>query len=568
MSRIDPLDPSKMDDVPGTVHLVDLEGTLIAKHSAEKGAQDIVLVPAPSNDPDDPLNWSPTRKGLATACMCVYTLMSGAASAMIYSVIEPIVADTGLTVGDLNAGTGYFFLLAGWGCLFWQPLALQYGKRPVYLISLLGIMGTQLWAPHINSNAQWIASRIVQGFFTAPIESLCEITVADLWFTHQRGRYMALYALFIVGSNSLAPVLAGFIDVGQGWQWVLYWSAIWQAIGFIFLFFFMEETNYNRQSVISQVSAAGSSESLSEKGVVSKPGLGINTVVGESEIGEVHGHSQTTYLDKLKLFRTDQLQQRNELLGMVIRPLKFLSFPVIFFAGFTYGANLVWFNVLNGSSPFAWLWDDSVADNILGTVSLVLASPPYNFAASSVGLSYLGPLIGTCIASAYTGFLGDWILVKLARRNNGIAESEHRLWLLLPQLLLLPFGLILWGVGAAHNVHWFGLIFGIGTIGCMATIGCQVSINYCIDSYRALGGDAIVTVILVRNTMSFAIGYGLTPWVTNMGLQNAFIVAAFAAIVQAGSFLVMIWRGKKWRISSVPRYLKYVEVMRAAGMIH
>ena len=32
---------------------------------------------------------------------------------------------------------------------------------------------------------------------------------------------MALYALFIVGSNSLAPILAGFIDVGQGWQWVL-----------------------------------------------------------------------------------------------------------------------------------------------------------------------------------------------------------------------------------------------------------------------------------------------------------------------------------------------------------
>ena len=56
--------------IPGTVHLVDLEGTLRAKH-ASGGQRDIVLVPAPSDDPDDPLNWSPRRKMLSTASMCM-----------------------------------------------------------------------------------------------------------------------------------------------------------------------------------------------------------------------------------------------------------------------------------------------------------------------------------------------------------------------------------------------------------------------------------------------------------------------------------------------------------------
>jgi hypothetical protein len=93
--------------VPGTVHLVDLEGTIRAKHASGAQLKDVVLVPAPSADPDDPLNWSPKRKWLSTASQSMYTLMVGIASAAIYSVLEPISKDTGLTLADLNAGTGY-----------------------------------------------------------------------------------------------------------------------------------------------------------------------------------------------------------------------------------------------------------------------------------------------------------------------------------------------------------------------------------------------------------------------------------------------------------------------------
>jgi hypothetical protein len=91
--------------IPGTVHLVDLMGTMSGRH-AESGQRDIVLVPAPSSDPDDPLNWSPRRKALSTVCMCVYTLMVGIASAAIYSVLVPISEETGISLNNLNQGTG------------------------------------------------------------------------------------------------------------------------------------------------------------------------------------------------------------------------------------------------------------------------------------------------------------------------------------------------------------------------------------------------------------------------------------------------------------------------------
>lgn len=231
------------------------------------------------------------------------------------------------------------------------------------------------------------------------------------------------------------------------------------------------------------------------------------------------------------------------------RPLIFLTFPVIFYAGFSYGSNLVWFNVLNATS------------------SLILGGT-YGFSASMVGVSYVSPLIGVALAAAYTGWVGDWFVVKRARKNEGIMESEHRLWLFTPSLLLIPFGLILWGVGAAHHVHWFGPILAMGVIAMTNTFGIQLSVAYCIDSYRALSGEAIITVIIVRNTMSFAIGYGITPWVTDMGLQNCFITAAFVGLAQVCTVYVMIKYGKRLREMSVPRYSKYVEQMARSGMVH
>jgi hypothetical protein len=36
-----------------------------------------------------------------------------------------------------------------------------------------------------------------------------------------------------------------------------------------------------------------------------------------------------------------------------------------------------------------------------------------------------------------------------------------------------------------------------------------------------LSGDLITTLILIRNTLSFAVNYGITPWVAALGYRES-----------------------------------------------
>lgn len=186
----------------------------------------------------------------------------------------------------------------------------------------------------------------------------------------------------------------------------------------------------------------------------------------------------------------------------------------------------------------------------------------------SVGLSYISCIIGVSIASLITGILSDWFVIRLARRNGGVFEPEQRLWLYAAATIILPAGMILWGVGAAHSVHWFGLLFAMFLISMCNAFGITLSLAYLVDSYREIAGDTLATCIIVRNTMSFAINYGITPWLNGLGYQNCFISVAFVGLAVCSVFLFMIKFGKRFREASRVKYWGEVRMRIEKGLVH
>jgi hypothetical protein len=128
----------------------------------------------------------------------------------------------------------------------------------------------------------------------------------------------------------------------------------------------MEETNHDRAplELISSPTVSDAAVLEKDEGAdVEKFGSSsdVRSNAEPAVISQVY--APQTYLQKLTLLDKPRPFQ---LPRVMARPLILLTFPVVAYAGFSYGSNLVWFNVLNG------------------TASLILSRPPYNF---SVGCS-------------------------------------------------------------------------------------------------------------------------------------------------------------------------------------
>ena len=533
------------DHVPGTVYLVDVAGQATsALHDVSHG--DIVLVPRPSSDPNDPLNWTNRRKLLAVSMAYLYVLGTGIATSLQYSVLADITADTGISTANLVQGTGVMFLFFGWACLLWQPIALVYGRRGVYLITMLLTVPMMVWTAYSSSSSEWFAHRVLIGIVVSPIESLAEVTVFDLYFAHNRGTYMGLYVFILFGSNFLAPLVAGWFNDAYGWRWTMHFGAIVCAVCFVVMFFFMEETIYFRDNATegeqidiptSDVFVKDEEHSASEKGTrtTATPSPLISTRTPAT-------HNINAGWKKYTLFKALPNRPSNlNMLRMAYRPvIMVFRFPTVAWSGFLYGINLAWYNVLNG------------------TASPVLTGAPYNWSAALVGCVYAGPIIGAAVASLWSGNAADWIALKLARRNNGIREPEHRLWVLAFSGVMSAAGLMTWGVGAYHSVHWVGLVFGLGmlTFGCVT--GGSIAVSYNVDCFKEIAGETTVSVMLIRNTIGFGFSYAITPWWTSQGLQNSFITAGMVSLACTFTFLIMIVYGKRMRRWSIPAYREYM----------
>lgn len=111
----------------------------------------------------------------------------------------------------------------------------------------------------------------------------------------------------------------------------------------------MEETNYSRSTITGQESQiqSGTETPVDLTPEAKEKQLEKGATVPSSTTDVVATPTPTptkvttkTFMQKIRLFEPGSFSKPNKLGGMMLRPLIFLSFPVIFYSGFSYGSNL------------------------------------------------------------------------------------------------------------------------------------------------------------------------------------------------------------------------------------
>ncbi|KAM0789970.1 hypothetical protein ACM66B_005304 [Microbotryomycetes sp. NB124-2] len=500
----------------------------LVKHA--RGRPDLILVPTPSDDPQDPLNWNRARKEAAFATLFLGTTLAGTCGPLVAPAFVEIATDFGRPLSQIAQINGSLVLSIGIGSVLLAPVQTKWGMRPVFLTAaLLAVVG-QVWAAASKSNyPSLIAARVVQGLGMGAYFNNVPAAIEAIYFVHERGTRMALWNLALIGGINLGPVISSQIVERQGWHFAFWWQAVACSVVLLGTIVFVPELMYDRSYYEAAVlrrhnMLSGVSESLSDdKSDTAGKDAALSKVITAPQELDSNSSSRWSQYRICTGAKTE-----TPFYKLLMQPLYYIYSPTVIWASLTFS---VCFNLL------------PLAATVYGQI---FGSSPYNLSVGGIGLvGGLPPLIGTLIGTVMTGPVSDLLAKWLAKRNNGIFEPEFRLITMLFFLVFGGMGFYGWGLQKSDSWVVPAIFIAILHVGVSAaTISC---FSYVADALREGAADALGLVVLIKSAIGFGITYIINDWYAARGPRQFFV--SLASLVVATSGLVIpawIW-GKKAR---------------------
>ncbi|TVY47265.1 putative MFS-type transporter [Lachnellula occidentalis] len=537
------LEPKALEHVPGTSNYFDdPDRPQVADGSAAAGLKcdtsgpvRIILVPQPSDDPNDPLvvlqNWPLWKRDTILFILALVSIFATSCGSILSTNTITLSLYFELPFTKVAALTGYFLLGTGVVVAFCVPSARIWGKRHLFLLGTVIIVFSSVWAGATGKHyGSMVWARFFQGIGCAPFEILVNAAVGDLYFVHERGKRMALANLAVFGGAFFTPVVVGKITHTLGWEWSFYFVSIFSGICLPLVFFYVPETAFNRAAYLNTDLASTDAIRLyqSEETAAEKNGAG--SVVDDPEL-------QFTGADtKVKSFRENLMPINGRVSDenfwkLVFRPFPLFAHPAVFWACLTQSTMIGW----------------TVFIGII--IAAVFLGPPLFWDEVQTGYAYAGAFIGAILGFVFAGVFADWSAKYMTRKNNGVYEPEFRIILVIPQLIFGCTGLYLFAVTASNleDYSWMLPIFAFGLQVAGMIMGTVSASLYIVDAHRGITIEAFTCTIMFKNFFAFGITGSGYDWLVKGGVFRVFVWAASIQILICLLSIPMYLLGKRNR---------------------
>ncbi|PCG93378.1 Major facilitator superfamily domain, general substrate transporter [Penicillium occitanis (nom. inval.)] len=492
------------ESAPGTEILIDQGKQKYEEYQhVTRGNAQILLVPQPSlTDPNDPLRWPRWKKWLTFANGLFY-------------------AFNGAMTGPMMAGGSAP-----------SPLAVKFGRRPVYLTSnlLMGIACVWLAIASEETYPVFVLARAFLGLWEAPIEAIVPSTVADIFFLHERGEKISIYGLSVLGGNEIGPLVSAYVIQSLSMRWAFFIVAICIGVNMITMFFLMPETKFTgyRPVLVAVENDPSIRDDLKPIGSEHRENVAIDLRDDIIEQERSRSPKKKTFVQDLAYYSTTESQLN--LFKIFLRPFVLMVFPTVLWASALYGMSLSW-NVILGS-----------------TVAQLFGVEPYYFSSGPQGLIFLSPFIGSLIGTYLCGPIADRVATYFTIRNDGIREPEMRLPTCIVAAALTMIGAVISGVTYHYKTHWSGPIVGFAVLSAGAQMGATLSMSYALDCHKELSAELMVTVSCLKSTVAWIWTWCINDWLDSNGTIVVFVTVACLNMVVYGIAFILHLRGKQMRI--------------------
>lgn len=198
-----------------------------------------------TDDPDNPQNWSASKKHLISLIICMYTFAVYTGSAIYTTSEGGVIERFGVSEENASLPLSLYVLAYGMGPLLFAPMSEIpiIGRSPVYTVTFLIFVILSVPTALVDNFAGLLVLRFLQGFFGSPCLANGAASLQDIYSLLYVPYALTCWVAAAYCGPALGPLLSGFAVTAEGWRWSL-WEILWIAGPvFILMFLLVPETS-------------------------------------------------------------------------------------------------------------------------------------------------------------------------------------------------------------------------------------------------------------------------------------------------------------------------------------